>query len=130
MTREMFDSLFGRGKSTPRPRAVAEESGGIERNRFRSNEEIYLSLFTDGYVLLPNMVEKPLVDKALRAINSSLGRNVPNRQDMYVQASEVFGSGHALSFYNIILYCMSGAQTSQTHLQSAIYTIRLLSKDS
>lgn len=38
--------------------------------------------FTDGYVVLPNMVEKPLVDKALRAINCSLGRNVPNREQM------------------------------------------------
>jgi hypothetical protein len=38
--------------------------------------------FADGYVLLPGVVEKPLVDKALRAINCSLGRNVPNRQQM------------------------------------------------
>ena len=111
----MFDSLFGRGKSTPRPRAVAEESGGIERNRFRSNEEIYLSLFTDGYVLLPNMVEKPLVDKALRVINSSLGRNVPNRQDMYVQASEVFGSGLMPCLFTILYFIVCQVPRRRKH---------------
>jgi hypothetical protein len=33
-------------------------------------------------VVLPGVVERPLIDDALRAINCSLGRNVPNRQDM------------------------------------------------
>ena len=38
--------------------------------------------FTDGYVVLPGMVDPPLVATALRAINCSLGRNVPNREQM------------------------------------------------
>mmetsp|Transcript_19964 Transcript_19964/g.33645 ORF Transcript_19964/g.33645 Transcript_19964/m.33645 type:complete len:338 (+) Transcript_19964:121-1134(+) len=86
----MINSLFGRGNAMPRSAPGADPPA-------LSNQEIYYTLYRDGYVVLPGVVEKRKVDTALRAINSSLGRNVPNRQDM---CPDVANTPAIASLYN------------------------------
>jgi hypothetical protein len=69
------------------PSTTAQASYGTTTNPIpdlRTEDPMILwqSLYQDGYCILPGAVEKREVDAALRAINRSMGKQVPNRQDM------------------------------------------------
>lgn len=96
---------WNRNRPSPKPKSQTkgdDQTGGNgddipERITDCPPHQLWASLYTDGYVCLPNVVEKAYVDRALRAINCSLGRSVPNRQDM---CPDVANSPEITDLYN------------------------------
>jgi hypothetical protein len=70
-------NLFGGGDShRPQPRP--------DPNSHRPEMDpsvMWENLYRDGYIVLPGAVSKKEVDDALRAINRSIGKHVPNREN-------------------------------------------------
>ena len=63
--------------STPRPQPALPRGENAEYDP----TVLWENLYQDGYCILRGVVSKREVDNALRAINQSLGKHVPNREN-------------------------------------------------
>ena len=76
---------MGTNASTPRPRPISSSAsphGTDAPLPVMDNASRWAQLESDGYTVIPGVVDPIEIDKALRVINRSLGKHTPIRENM------------------------------------------------